>query len=153
MSIDHVSQKNRQRLTGAIRLGRNVLAMLSRIFSQRFIREEIDAYQKLILFNYDLKIYEGPYEIKINLKDDRQIGHFSFWDQDTPLKFSVIKTYPDHSYLILLHEVRIPAFNYKLIAVKYHEKTAGPAALRKLCPQRTLRSKSWSPRANADQGQ
>ncbi|XP_023226494.1 uncharacterized protein LOC111627158 [Centruroides sculpturatus] len=122
VSIDSVSQKNRQRLTSAIRLGRNVLAMLSRIFAQRFIREEIDAYQKLILFNYDLKIYEGPYEIKINVKDNRQIGQFSFWDQDTPLKFSIIKTYPDLSYLILLHEVRIPAFNYKLIGVKYHEK-------------------------------
>ena len=124
---DHVNKKLKNRLTKGIRMARGLIAMLSRIYANKIISEEQDAYKKLIIFNYKHTNYNGSYQIMSTIKKGYEDGKFDILFNGKKIKYSILKrndlgTHERDALLILLHDVSIKAFSHLVLDIKYDEK-------------------------------
>lgn len=123
---DHVNAKIKQRLVNAQRVADGIIAMLSRIYSQKLVNETKDSYEKLVLFNLKPTKYSGLYEINTTVKRKYEEGKFKLFDGDNEVTYSILKrnkvgTHERDALRLLINIKNIPAFSTKILAIKYFD--------------------------------
>lgn len=125
---DHVNAKIKHRLINAQRVADGVVAMLSRIYSQKLVDEYKDYYEKMVVFNFKPTKYSGLYEINTTVKRKHDAGMFRIFDGKKEIKYSILKrdnlgTHERDALRLLINVADVPAFGTKTLSIKYYDET------------------------------